>query len=257
MICSSVRPAAMPCADPAAQIDQHVAIADEVGAAGERAVAGDDHRLLVGDAEAGLDGGDGAVDRAARIEVDEGQHAVEKGVAHVEHVGARPVDQHVAVGMGVVDMDDADVVAVEVEGEVLAEGDHRQRARRATAAPRSPRTTCSIDMRARTLSWATMTVPARPRFSFPPLWSPCQWVLITKRIGSGSSAAHRRDDALGRRRILIVDQDIAVGAVGEADIAAAAEQDGDAGRDPLDADLGRRRRLVGERGRGGEQKRER
>ena len=66
----------------------------------------------------------------------------------------------------------------------------------------------------------------------------------------GIERAHRRDDPLGRRRILVVDQDVAVGAVGEADIAAAAEQDRDAGRDPLDADLGRRRRLVGDGGRG-------
>ena len=82
-------------------------------------MAGDDHRPLVGDLQRDRDGGDHAVDRAAGIEVDEGQHAVEIDVAHVEHIGARPVDQRIAVGMGVLDMDGADVVAVEVEGQIL------------------------------------------------------------------------------------------------------------------------------------------
>ncbi len=40
-------------------------------------------------------------------------------------------------------------------------------------------------MRLRTFSWATITMPSLPRFSFPPLWSPCQWVFTTKRMGCG------------------------------------------------------------------------
>ena len=39
-------------------------------------------------------------------------------------------------------------------------------------------------IRRRTFSWATMRLPAFPRFSLPPVWSPCQWVLTTKRTGS-------------------------------------------------------------------------
>ena len=44
---------------------------------------------------------------------------------------------------------------------------------------------CSLLMRPRTFSWATRSAPALPMFSLPPVWSPCQWVLTTKRTGSG------------------------------------------------------------------------
>ena len=43
--------------------------------------------------------------------VDERQHAVEIGVAHVKHVGAGPVDQGIAVGMGARNMDGAHFLA--------------------------------------------------------------------------------------------------------------------------------------------------
>ena len=39
-----------------------------------------------------------------------------------------------------------------------------------------------------TFSWATRIAPALPMFSLPPVWSPCQWVLITKRTASGVMA---------------------------------------------------------------------
>jgi len=42
---------------------------------------------------------------------------------------------------------------------------------------------CSVDIRRRTFSCATMSEPALPKFSLPPLWSPCQCVLTTKRTG--------------------------------------------------------------------------
>ena len=48
---------------------------------------------------------------------------------------------------------------------------------------------CSVARRLRTFSWATMTAPSPPRTSLPPVWSPCQWVLKTKRTGFGVSAA--------------------------------------------------------------------
>ena len=43
--------------------------------------------------------------------------------------------------------------------------------------------------RRRTFSWATMNAPALPRFSLPPVWSPCQCVLSTQRTGSRETAA--------------------------------------------------------------------
>ena len=72
-------------------------------------------------------------------------------------------------------------------------------------------------------------------------------------VGSGSTRPHRGDDPVGEGGELIVDDDIAVLAVGQADIAARAGQDGDAGRDPLDPDLRRSSRAAVRSGRRGEQ----
>ena len=44
-------------------------------------------------------------------------------------------------------------------------------------------------MRARTLSCATITEPASPKFSLPPVWSKCQCVLSTKRTSPSWTAA--------------------------------------------------------------------
>ncbi len=44
---------------------------------------------------------------------------------------------------------------------------------------------CSVLIRRLTFSCATRSAPARPRFSLPSTWSPCQWVLTTIRTGSG------------------------------------------------------------------------
>ena len=49
-------------------------------------------------------------------------------------------------------------------------------------------TNCSTLMRWRTFSWATVTTPLRAKFSLPPTWSQCQWVLTRKRIGAPSAA---------------------------------------------------------------------
>ena len=53
----------------------------------------------------------------------------------------------------------------------------------AAAVRRAVPTNCSTDMRLRTLSCATSSTPALPKFSFPPVWSPCQCVLITNFTG--------------------------------------------------------------------------
>ena len=44
---------------------------------------------------------------------------------------------------------------------------------------------CSVLMRLRTLSCATISAPALPKFSLPPVWSKCQWVLSTNLTGLG------------------------------------------------------------------------
>jgi hypothetical protein len=50
-------------------------------------------------------------------------------------------------------------------------------------------TNCSVVIRRRTLSWATMRAPPSPRFSLPPVWSGCQCVLRMKRMGRSLRAA--------------------------------------------------------------------
>ena len=107
---------------------------------------------------------------------------------------------------------------------------------------------CSVLMRRRTLSWATMSTPSPPRFSLPPVWSPCQCVLSTNRIGLGAEGGDRGLDLGRERRELVVDQEDAVVADRDADVAARALQHveavGQLGRLDLDlapvAVLGRR-----------------
>ena len=48
--------------------------------------------------------------------------------------------------------------------------------------------TASTPRRLRTFSWATMTAPAAARAGLLPVWSMCQWVLMTKRTGFFDSA---------------------------------------------------------------------
>src|SRR5262249_13432871 len=50
-------------------------------------------------------------------------------------------------------------------------------------------TSCSLLMRLRTLSCATMSAPKPAMASLEPVWSPCQWVLKTKRSGLGEILA--------------------------------------------------------------------
>ena len=107
-------------------------------------------------------------------------------------------------------------------------------------------------MRVRTFSWATMIAPAFPRFSLPPVWSPCQWVFTTKRTGSGVSVrtAARIFSVSGAYWSSI--RKTPSGLDGRADVAALAVQHVDVAGDPgrRDDDLRvARRRLVAEDGR--------
>jgi hypothetical protein len=66
-------------------------------------------------------------------------------------------------------MHDVDLLAVDVERDVAREGDDRQRLAR--------------------LGLATISAPALPKFSLPPVWSKCQCVLSTNRTGFAVSLA--------------------------------------------------------------------
>ena len=48
---------------------------------------------------------------------------------------------------------------------------------------------CSVLMRRRTFSWATIMAPALAMFSLPPAWSPCQCVFTTNRTGFAVTVA--------------------------------------------------------------------
>ena len=154
----------------------------------------------------------------------------------MEHVGALPVDQRVAVGMGVLDMDDLDVVAIEVEGQIVAERHHRQRP------GRRRRHDLGADQLLHRHAAPDIVVGDDDGAGAAEILVPAAMVAMPVGVDDeahriGIDRAHRGEDALGQRRKLVVDQDVAVGAVGKADIAAGAEQDGDARRDPLDPDL--------------------
>jgi hypothetical protein len=170
----------------------------------------------------------------------------------VEDIGVGPIDKGVAVGVGMLDMVDADVVAIEVEGDVVGEGDDRQRAGRRRRDDRAPEHLLHRH------AAPDIVVGDDHRAGSPDILVPAGMVLVPVGVDDeadriGIDLAHGGEDALGERRILIVDQHVAVGAVGQADIAAAAEYDRDAGRDPLDADLdGFHRRRLGDDGRRGQ-----
>jgi hypothetical protein len=70
-------------------------------------------------------------------------------------------------------------------------------------------------------------------------------VFTTKRTGSGSGVRTGGRDLVGQRRELVIHQDVAVLAITQPDIAAGAEQHGDAGCDLLHAYLDLREVLLG------------
>ena len=114
-------------------------------------------------------------------------------VAGVNHVCLLKVHDGVAVGVGRRHVDDVDVIAVEMQRDVLAECDDGERRRSAAPAvfmmwPDMVRTFSTLS-RLRTLSWATITAPAAAIAGSPPVWSGCQCVLMTKRTGFLDSAA--------------------------------------------------------------------
>ena len=94
----------------------------------------------------------------------------------------------------------------------------------------------SRDRQILTLSWATMTAPRLPR-----IFVPAGMIGVPVRVDHEPhririEGRDRGRDLIGERR-MVVDQDIAVFAVAEADVSAGAEQDGHTWRKLLDLDL--------------------
>ena len=75
-------------------------------------------------------------------------------------------------------------------------------------------------IRTRTLSWARITAPARAEILVPAAMIPVPVGVDHEADRIGIERRDRGEDLRSQRRILIVDEDVAVLAVGEADIAA-------------------------------------
>ena len=117
--------------------------------------------------------------------------------------------------------------------------------------PKAPMN-CSVLMRRRTFSWATRSAPALPMFSFPPVWSPCQWVFTTKRTGSGVMLADRGTILSVSGAYWSSIRKVPLLPDGEADVSPGAGQHVDTLGHFLGLDLDFREVLLGEGGRGGE-----
>ena len=120
--------------------------------------------------ESAIGAGNRAVERSARRRVDERIHLVEEDIAHVHDVGVPEVHDRVAVGVGARDVADDDLLAVQMELTSLAKVTTGSAMRGSGLTFMFMKAmNCSLDIRLRTLSCATITTPALPRFSLPPV----------------------------------------------------------------------------------------
>jgi hypothetical protein len=225
--------------DPGADIDQHRQIGRKLLARRHRAVARDDLAAGFHQREAGAHGRDQPVDGAAAFPVDERKaHAVEEGVAHVDDIGPGPIDQAVAIGVGARHMHHAQAVAVEVKADARREGDHRQR--RLGAGGIGPVEAPGEAFHAHAL--ADIVVRDDDGAGLAQCLVPAGVVAMPVRVddeadGIGIDRFHRRFDLGHQRRELVVDEDVAVRAMRQADVSARAEQHRDARCHLLDLDL--------------------
>jgi hypothetical protein len=93
-------------------------------------VSRDDPGRFLGQPEDPVRGRDHAVERAARVVVDERIQSVEEQVPGVDRIGGAEVDDGVAVRVCRRHVEGVDLLAVEVEGDRVAERDDRERCRR-------------------------------------------------------------------------------------------------------------------------------
>ena len=76
-----------------------------------------------------------AVDRSPAVEVDEREDAIEERIAHVDDVDVREMDDRVSIGVGVLHVEGANLLAVPMERHRIGEGDHGERVRRRLLRP--------------------------------------------------------------------------------------------------------------------------
>ena len=122
-----------------------------------------------------LAGSDHALDTAPAVDVDKREAVADEVIAHVDHVSLRVKDDGISVRVTGRKVKRADVLAVQVNGNVALEGDNRQRGfgRRFVLHVNEPPLPAGppAARRLRTLSWA-MIVEVSLKFGFPPVWSP-------------------------------------------------------------------------------------
>ena len=131
---------------------------------------GNDAGTGVGHGEHAIAGRNHAVDIAVAVHVNEGIEAIEEIVAHVKDIGVLKMQDHIAVGMSRPGVEGVNGFpfqcsvssSLKVTIGRAASGD-------GGIAWLKISRNCSVLMRTRTLSWATMTAPASPKASLPPV----------------------------------------------------------------------------------------
>ena len=99
----------------------------EAGAVAHRAVPGDDPGIRVREAQTFLHGRDEALDGAPAVQVDVRIQTIEKYVPHVQHVALGEKDDAVAIGVAARHVVDAHGLAVQVQRDAVIERHHGQR----------------------------------------------------------------------------------------------------------------------------------
>src|SRR5208282_1277134 len=106
---------------------QHVLELLQIVQGRERPVSGDDLHIRRKHGDDLRNVGDQALYTAAAVQVDEREHAGEEVISHVHHVRLWEEDDDVAVGMALGEVDGADVLAIDMNLELVVKGDDGQR----------------------------------------------------------------------------------------------------------------------------------
>ena len=183
---------------------------------------GNDHRIVSTEREDPLLCVDHALDAATAVDVDERIGAVEEDVPRVHHVGALEVDHGVAVGVGRRNVENVGALSIEMKGDGVAEGDHRERGP-GRCRDGAPPHLLEL-LHAQALAHIAVGDDHGPRLAE---------ILVASRVvavpvGVDHEAdrfvadlADRRSSILGERRVLIVHQEDPVLAGGDGQVAPA------------------------------------
>ena len=195
-----------------------------------------DRRLIVGCLGHPLRGRDQPVNSTTGIHVNEREGAVEEQISHVDHVRAPEKDRRVAVGVGVGLVPGLDRETVPMQGDPVLEGhDGKGFRSRLLAAADQIRELGGVHPPADVL------VGHDEAAGLPQVLVPTGVIPVPVGVDHEphrlvGDAPHRGEDLVGERRVLIVHQQSPVLTGGEADVAAATEEDVDAAAQVLAGD---------------------